>query len=187
MRTTWTWPISLSKPHPDRPFSEPGVKLGDEQFALAAEWESRGQLALVRHGHGSRPDRCLRRPRREARLRRGPRGPRPRRRRPRDPRVRLRAGVQHLDDDRGVPQPADRLGGRRLAHDRAVQRAGVVPVPGGHRPGRVRQRRARGGPARPALARDAARRPSSTRSAPTSSTSSRRSTRSAWTAPTRSA
>ncbi|MEO8247695.1 MAG: saccharopine dehydrogenase NADP-binding domain-containing protein, partial [Chloroflexota bacterium] len=24
---------SLSKPHPDRPFSEPGLKLGDEQFA----------------------------------------------------------------------------------------------------------------------------------------------------------
>jgi saccharopine dehydrogenase-like NADP-dependent oxidoreductase len=39
--------MSLSKPHPDDPFAEPGVKLGDEQFAKAAEWESRGQLALV--------------------------------------------------------------------------------------------------------------------------------------------
>ena len=28
----------------------PGVKLGDEQFALAAEWESRGRLALVGMG-----------------------------------------------------------------------------------------------------------------------------------------
>ena len=42
--------VSLSKPHPERPFSEPGIKLGDEQFALAAEWESRGRLALVGMG-----------------------------------------------------------------------------------------------------------------------------------------
>ncbi|MGH2382293.1 MAG: saccharopine dehydrogenase family protein [Candidatus Limnocylindria bacterium] len=42
--------VSLSKPHSERPFSEPGVKLGDEQFALAGEWESRGKLALVGMG-----------------------------------------------------------------------------------------------------------------------------------------
>ncbi|HYI65668.1 MAG TPA: saccharopine dehydrogenase C-terminal domain-containing protein [Candidatus Limnocylindrales bacterium] len=42
--------VSLSKPHPERPFSEPGVKLGDEQFAIAGEWESRGRLALVGMG-----------------------------------------------------------------------------------------------------------------------------------------
>jgi saccharopine dehydrogenase-like NADP-dependent oxidoreductase len=42
--------VSLSKPHPERPFSEPGVKLGDEQFAMADEWESRGRLALVGMG-----------------------------------------------------------------------------------------------------------------------------------------
>ena len=41
---------SLSKPHPDRPFEAPGVKLGDEQFALAGAWESRGKLALVGMG-----------------------------------------------------------------------------------------------------------------------------------------
>ena len=40
---------------------------------------------------------------------------------------------------------------RELVRDAAVQRAGGVPVPGGHRPGRVRQRGARGGAARPAL------------------------------------
>ena len=39
--------MSLSKPHPDRPNEEAGVKLGDEQFARAGEWEERGQLALV--------------------------------------------------------------------------------------------------------------------------------------------
>src|SRR5690242_8908493 len=39
--------MSLSRPHPERPYELPGVKLGDEQFALAGEWESRGRLALV--------------------------------------------------------------------------------------------------------------------------------------------
>jgi saccharopine dehydrogenase-like NADP-dependent oxidoreductase len=38
--------MSLSHPHPERPFSETGVKLGDEQFALSEEWERRGLLAL---------------------------------------------------------------------------------------------------------------------------------------------
>jgi saccharopine dehydrogenase-like NADP-dependent oxidoreductase len=42
--------MSLSRPHAERPYSEPGVKLGDEQFALASEWEERGQLALVGMG-----------------------------------------------------------------------------------------------------------------------------------------
>jgi saccharopine dehydrogenase (NAD+, L-lysine forming) len=42
--------MSLSRPHPDRPFEVPGVKLGDEQFALAGEWELRGKLALVGMG-----------------------------------------------------------------------------------------------------------------------------------------
>jgi saccharopine dehydrogenase (NAD+, L-lysine forming) len=39
--------MSLSRPHPDQPYALTGVKLGDEQFAAAAEWESRGLLALV--------------------------------------------------------------------------------------------------------------------------------------------
>jgi saccharopine dehydrogenase (NAD+, L-lysine-forming) len=39
--------MSLSHPHPERPYEQTGVKLGDEQFALAGEWESAGQLALV--------------------------------------------------------------------------------------------------------------------------------------------
>ncbi len=38
--------MSLSRPHPEDPFHTPGVKLGDEQFAMAEEWERRGQLAL---------------------------------------------------------------------------------------------------------------------------------------------
>ncbi len=39
--------MSLSHPHQDVPYSKTGVKLGDDQFALASEWERRGGLALV--------------------------------------------------------------------------------------------------------------------------------------------
>jgi saccharopine dehydrogenase-like NADP-dependent oxidoreductase len=42
--------MSLSHPHPDTPYSTTGVKLGDEQFAIASEWEKRGLLALVGMG-----------------------------------------------------------------------------------------------------------------------------------------
>ena len=39
--------MTLSTPHPERPYEEPGVKLGDAQFARAREWEEAGLLALV--------------------------------------------------------------------------------------------------------------------------------------------
>ena len=39
--------MSLSFPHPDKPYELTGVKLGDEQFAAAGEWERQGRLALV--------------------------------------------------------------------------------------------------------------------------------------------
>ena len=39
--------MSLSRPHPERPYELTGVKLGDEQFAKAAKWEAAGRLALV--------------------------------------------------------------------------------------------------------------------------------------------
>jgi saccharopine dehydrogenase (NAD+, L-lysine-forming) len=42
--------MSLSRPHPDRPYEEAGVKLGDEQFARASDWEERGVLALLGMG-----------------------------------------------------------------------------------------------------------------------------------------
>ena len=42
--------MSLSQPHPDRPYEECGVKLGDEQFAVADRWEAAGRLALVGMG-----------------------------------------------------------------------------------------------------------------------------------------
>ena len=42
--------MSLSRPHPDDPYQQTGVKLGDGQFALAGEWAERGRLALVGMG-----------------------------------------------------------------------------------------------------------------------------------------
>jgi saccharopine dehydrogenase (NAD+, L-lysine forming) len=41
---------SLSRPHPDEPYRRAGVKLGDEQFAKAGEWERAGRLALLGMG-----------------------------------------------------------------------------------------------------------------------------------------
>jgi len=42
--------MSLSQPHPHKPYELTGVKLGDEQFAKADQWEAAGQLALVGMG-----------------------------------------------------------------------------------------------------------------------------------------
>lgn len=39
--------MTLSEPHPERPFELTGVKLGDYQFAKAKDWEEKGLLALV--------------------------------------------------------------------------------------------------------------------------------------------
>jgi saccharopine dehydrogenase-like NADP-dependent oxidoreductase len=39
--------MSLSHPHPGEPYAKTGVKLGDDQFAMAGQWEESGRLALV--------------------------------------------------------------------------------------------------------------------------------------------
>lgn len=39
--------MTLSRPHPERPYAEAGVKLGDAQFAVAGQWEEAGVLAVV--------------------------------------------------------------------------------------------------------------------------------------------
>jgi len=39
--------MTLSEPHPERPHEEPGVKLGDAQFAEHESWQEAGLLALV--------------------------------------------------------------------------------------------------------------------------------------------
>jgi saccharopine dehydrogenase (NAD+, L-lysine forming) len=42
--------MSLSHPHPSEPYTQTGVKLGDEQFALTPEWEASGRIALTGMG-----------------------------------------------------------------------------------------------------------------------------------------
>jgi saccharopine dehydrogenase (NAD+, L-lysine forming) len=42
--------MSMSHPNPDAPYRETGVKLGDDQFAMAQQWEQSGKLALVGMG-----------------------------------------------------------------------------------------------------------------------------------------
>ncbi|AWW41269.1 saccharopine dehydrogenase family protein [Streptomyces cadmiisoli] len=42
--------MSLSRPHPERPYELTGVMLGDEQFALDDRWREAGRLALVGMG-----------------------------------------------------------------------------------------------------------------------------------------
>ncbi len=42
--------MSLSQPDPDAPYTKTGVKLGDDQFAMADQWEEGGKLALVGMG-----------------------------------------------------------------------------------------------------------------------------------------
>jgi len=39
--------MTLSEPHPEKPFELPGIKLGDYQFERAKQWEEKGILALV--------------------------------------------------------------------------------------------------------------------------------------------
>ena len=42
--------MSLSSPHPDKPFELSGIKLGDDQFAHDESWKAAGRLALVGMG-----------------------------------------------------------------------------------------------------------------------------------------
>ncbi|HEY5136931.1 MAG TPA: saccharopine dehydrogenase C-terminal domain-containing protein [Candidatus Nanopelagicales bacterium] len=42
--------MSLSSPHPEKPFELSGVKLGDDQFAHDESWKAAGRLALVGMG-----------------------------------------------------------------------------------------------------------------------------------------
>ncbi len=39
--------MSLSEPHPTEPYAETGIKLGDDQFEQAPDWETAGRLAVV--------------------------------------------------------------------------------------------------------------------------------------------
>src|SRR6478752_5362097 len=45
--------MSLSRPHPEAPYEQTGVKLGDEQFVVEQDWQDAGRLALVGTGDGA--------------------------------------------------------------------------------------------------------------------------------------
>ncbi len=136
--------MSLSRRHPEEPYAKVGVKLGDEQFAQAGEWEAEGRLALV--GIGVEPglsdvfaryaadhlfseiDELGTRDGANLVIR------------DEDGNEVFAPGVLDVDDHRGVPQPARRLGEgpgrrarRRLVHAAGVQRARGLRVPRGHR------------------------------------------------------
>ena len=145
--------MSLSRPHPDVAVREDrrdarrravrqGRRVGGGRPARAGR--HRDRAGAVRRVRAVRRRPPVRRDRRDRRAgRREPRG--------RDG-YDFAPSFSHLDHDRGVPEPAGGVGeGPRLVHHRAVQRAGGLRLPGGHRPGRVRERRARGGAAHPAL------------------------------------
>ena len=167
--------MSLSHRHTEEPYEKLGVKLGDEQFAVADEWETAGRLALVGMGVEPGPVRRLRPLRRRSPVLRDRRARHPRRLKPRRRGLRLRAVVLDLDHDRGVPEPAGDLGGRpRVVRHPAIQRARGIRLPGWDWPGGVRQRRARRSAAHAALGRRPSASRSSTVSAPSSSTCSRR-------------
>ena len=112
--------MTLSHPHPQRPYELPGMMLGEHQLAAPRAVAAGGAARAGRDRRGARAVgrvRALRRRRAVlevdevgvrdgADLRRGG--------------LRLRAHVLDLDDDRGVPEPAADLGARaRLLHDRA--------------------------------------------------------------------
>ena len=139
--------MSLSHPDPEQPYSKTGVKLGDEQFELAPQWEARGQLALA--GIGVEPGLS-------------------------DVFARYAADKLFATvDELGVRDGANLVvegydfcptfsiwttieeclnppiiweKGPGVVHHRAVQRAGDLHVPRRDRAGRVRQCRARRGP-----------------------------------------
>ena len=110
--TTWTWRCRCRARTRERPYELTGVKLGDEQFALAAEWEARGALALVGMGVEPGLSDVFARYAADHLFSSIDERRRPRRRRPGRRRLRLRAHVLDLDHDRGVPQPAGRSGRR---------------------------------------------------------------------------
>ena len=80
--------MSLSKPHPERPYEECGVKLGDEQFAKAGDWERRGPARAGRHRRRAGALRRVRPLRRRPPVLRDRRARHPRRREPRGDRRR---------------------------------------------------------------------------------------------------
>ena len=122
--------MSLSRPHPEKPYELTGEKLGDRQFEMASDWEAAGRLAFV--GMGVEPglsDIFARYAQDELFSEIDEAGVRDGANLVVDG-YEFAPGVLDLDHDRGVPQPARRLGGGPgLVHPAAVLRAGGVRLP----------------------------------------------------------
>ena len=107
--------MSLSQPDVEQPYAKVGRMLGDEQFAVAEQWEQAGRLALV--GMGVEPglsDVFARYAADELFSQIDELGTRDGSNLTVEG-LRLRAVVLDLDHDRGVPEPAGDLGGRTAA------------------------------------------------------------------------
>ncbi len=146
--------MSLSSKHPEKPYELPGVMLGDEQFVHHDQWVASGQLALV--GMGVEPgliDVFARYASDELFSEIDELGVR-------DASNLEVTGYEFAPSfsiwtviEECLNPPADLGEGPRVLHHRAVQRARGVRLPRGDRPGRVRQRGARGGRAHAACPR----------------------------------
>ena len=142
--------MSLSHTHPDEPYRKTGVKLGDEQFALADAvgaaraswpwWGSASSRACPTCSRGTRPTRC------SARSTRSGSGTAPTWRWPGYDFAPTFSIWTTIEECLNPPVIWEKEPG--LVHHAAVQRARDLQLPGRDRPGRVRQRGARGGAAR---------------------------------------
>ena len=142
----------------------PGSSSATSSSPRPTQWEAAGRLALVGMGVEPGTVRRVRPLRRRPPLRRDRRDRRPRRRRTSvvdgydfAPSFSIWTTIEEC-----LNPPVIWEAEPRLVHHRAVLRAGGVRLPGGHRPGRVRERGARGGAADPALGRRRSGSPSST-------------------------
>ena len=149
--------MSLSHPHPERPYERTGVKLGDEQFAQADAWSAAGRLALV--GVGVEPGLSDVFARYAARTTCSARS------------TRSASATARTSSSTATTSRRRSRSGRRSRSASTRRSSGrrdrgwyttppfsepeVVRLPRGDRAGRVRQRRARGGPPRPALGQGA--------------------------------
>ena len=109
--------MTLSEPHPERPYELPGPHARRGAVRRVRPLEGARTARAGRHGRGARPLRRVRALRRRPPVLDDRRDRRARRRRPRGRRLRLRADVLDLDHHRGVPEPAARVGARpRVLH-----------------------------------------------------------------------
>ena len=115
--------MSLSKPHPDAPYEKTGRQARRRAVRRRRRVGGRRPAGAGRHRRRARALRRVRAVRRRPPVLRDRRARHPRRRQPRGDRRRrqrdLRAVVLDVDHDRGVPQPAGDLAGRRAGTPRA--------------------------------------------------------------------